>query len=963
MRFRALIWNAALCLALIISLQSTTALSAASMAPTSEVTGETQPYWYQNTIFFRWVYDRWSTPEDLFSAVCVDHNGFHHAEPDPPNNNSAIVWCNGYGTTPYPFVRANRTCYSPGTAPTNTSFWDRSPCTIITTACLTGFTFGFTGSGYACVQNPEVVVIPEFNQGESCPKCGNPINPATGNKFLSETDYQSGGSNPLIFSRFYNSLQTKPYYSVVQHVVGHSWTHNFQSRIEVSSYSGLHTAYVRRPDGKILPFTLVSSAPTGYGTFTPLGFSSDRLERIDGPDFIWKYITENGDVTETYERFGSLISVANRNGYTQQLSYEYGRLSTVTDTFGRKLQFTYDNFGKLTSLLDPAGNTFQFIYDSTNNLSTVINPDSTVRTYHYENTSFVHALTGLTDERNVRYATWAYDTLGRATSSTHPAGVDQTTINYGANTATVTDSLSTARSYNFGITLGVAKNSGLTQPTASGSGTVSDGRTFDANGNVATTIDFNGNRTNYTYDLSRNLETSRTEGLTAGGSATAATRRISKQWHANFRLPTMVAEPLRKTTYVYNGDSGASCGLKDDGVTLVPGVLCSMTVQATSDANGYAAFGATATGPSRIWTYTYNSNGSVLTINGPRTDLADITTYTYFANNAACTGASALGCRGQISSVTNALGHVTNITEYNAHGQPLTITDPNGLVTTLGYDARLRLTSRSAGNEITSYLYDGIGQLTKVTLPDTSYLDYTYDPARRLTQITDNLGNKIVYTLDSASNRTQEQIFDSGNALTQIRSRVYNGLNRLTQEIGAAGQTTAYTYDNQGNVTGIDGPLAGAVDVSTNAYDALNRLVQMTNPLSGVATYSYNGTDQISSITDPRNLVTSYSYDGLNNLNQQVSPDTGTTVNTYDPTGNQLTRTDAKGQTTTYTYDALNRVTSITYAGGAIHTYVYDQGTNGLGRLTQITEPSSVTQYSYDLQGRLLTETRVISGN
>ena len=37
-------------------------------------------------------------------------------------------------------------------------------------------------------------------------------------------------------------------------------------------------------------------------------------------------------------------------------------------------------------------------------------------------------------------------------------------------------------------------------------------------------------------------------------------------------------------------------------------------------------------------------------------------------------------------------------------------------------------------------------------------------------------------------------------------------------------------------------------------------------------------------------------------------------------------------------------------------------GHNGIGRLTQITDPSGTTSYAYDLQGRILTETRVIGG-
>ncbi|MBK7333035.1 MAG: hypothetical protein IPI87_12065 [Betaproteobacteria bacterium] len=55
--------------------------------------------------------------------------------------------------------------------------------------------------------------------------------------------------------------------------------------------------------------------------------------------------------------------------------------------------------------------------------------------------------------------------------------------------------------------------------------------------------------------------------------------------------------------------------------------------------------------------------------------------------------------------------------------------DPNGVLTTLAYDARGRLTSRVVGGEVTTYVYDLAGQLKEVELPDGAVVESVYDPA------------------------------------------------------------------------------------------------------------------------------------------------------------------------------------------------------------------------------------------
>lgn len=791
------------------------------------------------------------------------------------------------------------------------------------------------------IANPPPPLHENLGRPDFCP-AGNPINQRTGNKIQSETDYQGSGPFPLVFTRYYNSEA-----SVLGAKLGANWRHTFDRAV--------NAGVVFRPDGKAFEYN--------PSTLTAQPNITHRLERLFSPSNTfsgWRFTNSDDDSIEVFDVNGKLLSITSRTGLAQTLSYDSsGRLSSVVDTFGRSLTFAYDAAWRVSTITDSAGNIFGYAYDSNNNLQTVSYPDGRVRTYVYENVAFPHALTGIVDENGSRYATFTYDAQGRAISSEHAFGANRITLTFNPdNTTTETDALNTSRTYSFQTVFRLVKNTGVDQPCVNGCGSSASASTYDSNGFLASSTDWNGNRTSYVHDT-RGLETSRTEGLTSSGAATPQTRTITTQWHSSFRLPVEVAEPLRITSYAYNGDGGASCGVVADG-TLVPGVLCSKTIQPTSDATGSSGFGATPAGTPRTWTYTYNANGSVVTTDGPRTDVSDVTLYAYYANNDPDPGK-----RGNVATISNALGHMTRILAYNAHGQPLSIVDPNGLTTALTYDARQRLTSRNVGGETTIYGYDAVGHLTRVTLPDGSFLAYGYDAAHRLTGIADSAGNSIAYSLDAMGNRTREQVFDQDGALAQTRSRVFDALNRLAQDIGAQSQTTQYAYDNQGNVTGVTDPLGHA---TSNQYDALNRLVAVTDPGNGVTRYAYNGIDQLVAVSDPRNLTTSYNYDGLANLNAQASPDTGLTQNTYDEAGNLLTQIDAKNQLTNYAYDALNRLTSISFADGLKQIYGYDQGANGLGRLTFFAETDSLTKitivhdYAYDPHGRVTVENRTMNG-
>jgi YD repeat-containing protein len=640
------------------------------------------------------------------------------------------------------------------------------------------------GTPYFCSSGTGACAVPPKNNGPSS-SCkdgqidfGNPVNSSTGNKWQYEVDLTQSFAG-LEFSRYYNggTPDNKSH-------LGIGWTHPYARSITALS-SGAFVE-ILRPDGKKYIFRKTASSYTSDADIT-----ETLIEIKDSADVPagWQYTTDSNEI-ELYDVNGKLLSLTDRVGRTQILTYSCttisatcpiatpasvapyaGLLIKVTDSLNHSLNFTYNSAGQIASLTDPGGNITRYGYDTNGNLRTVTYPDDTPanltnnpkKTYVYgelvntANVSQPNALTGIIDENGGRYATYRYNAQGRTISTEHAGSVEKYSFAYapdGSSTA-ITDPLGTVRTAYFTSVLGVVKSKGQSQPGGSGCGASASALNYDANGNVTSRTDFNGHRTDYAYDLNRNLETRRTEGLTASGAATPATRTITTLWHPTLRLPVQVTNGNQQTTYSYNSQG-------------------EVTEKTITD---------TATHTARTWatTYAYGAVPGVLVQkveDGPRTDVADLTTYDYYPADASCAGGH-FGCRGQLQQVTDALGHITRLTRYNAHGKLEEFTDPNGLVTTLTYDARQRLLSLDRGGETTTYTYDPVGQLTRVTRPDGSYLAYSYDAAHRLIQTQDNLGNALTYTLDALGNRVQEEAHDPSGQLARSQSRVYDALSRL----------------------------------------------------------------------------------------------------------------------------------------------------------------------------------------
>lgn len=734
---------------------------------------------------------------------------------------------------------------------------------------------------------------------------GDPCNVSNGDNEIVETDYDAAG---LKFIRYFHSQG-----GTSSANLGDNWSHNYKAALVLSG--GV-------PLGLVSPKGFHEALrAAGSGRYISEMASGIELELQGGT-----WIAQMNDGTrELYDAStGALLSIDD-HGKSTTLEYSGGNLVAVHGPFGHTLSFQYNVDKQLSAVIDPALNSITYAYGTTGTLRQVTYPGGHSRGYIYGSPSFQRYVTAVIDENGMQTSAFEYDSLGRIFTSQEAGGANYVRLAYASTSTTVTDGLGAVTTYQFTNESAYSRRIlSMTVGTQTFSSAVA-GISTDFQRRPTSTTDPNGNVTSYTYD--QHHLTNKVEAVGTPRSRTTAYVYNNDAYD----LPVQVDEPGKRTTYTYN---------------TAGKVLTKTELDITSS-------------ESRTWVYTYNAQGQMLTSDGPRTDVADVTNYTYYS----CTTGNQCG---QINTATNALGHVTTYNAYNAHGQPLTITDPNGVISTLTYDLRQRLTSRTVGSEQTTFEYWPTGLLKKATLPDGSYLSYTYDAAHRLTGITDAAGNRIAYTLDAMGNRTAEEHFDPGNALHETRTRVFNTLNRLAQEIPAAGTpavTTSYVYDNNGNQTNINAPLSRN---TVQAFDELNRLTTVTDPATGITSYRYNALDQLISVTDPRTLATTYAYNALGDLQQQISPDTGTTTKAYDAAGNLRTSSDARSAISTFTYDALNRVNTAAFKIGATTdqtiTYSYDAGTYGKGHLTSASDASHSTTWTYDAQGRIIGKNQVVGG-
>lgn len=808
--------------------------------------------------------------------------------------------------------------------------------------------------------SPDFQISVRIRQTEACPANANPCYPGTGEKQRREVDLMFAGTE---FFRSYRSAG-----QASAGGVGERWIHSYASHM--LSANGNATRMLVGSDGSLKPMSS-NGTVGGIRHHIAVGLSTATARAVNGT---YEVLDADGRISVYHATNGRLLRRRDPANAANDVELEYdaaGVLVAARDAQQRRLVFGYTDttlvvssgIGAtgsrraklLTSITLPDGGVVGYHYDALGRLVEVTYPDGTRRGYHYAEPALSAAaspflLTGITDERGQRFASFGYDAQGRVTSSTLAPAVERTTLRYvSASDVEVTTPGGDVRRYTFG-----ADAQRRLQAITDGAGTAT--WTYNGQQRLTERRDRSGRITRYTYANELVATVTEAPGLPEE-RVTAFTRdamgRVTKTIVSRREGTTLV--PMSEERRVYDADG--------------------RVVSVCAAEPGLAYDCAPGTGvPDGVRRYRMSyAGGRLVQIDGPREDVADFTSIEYHAEADAGCGVAGGSCRwraGDVAATVNALGHRTEWLRYDAAGRVLEQRDPNGLVTRFDYDARGRLVSVDTAGMLQGMGYTPAGQIAWTMDASGRRYDFDYDDAQRLVAVVGPEG-RIDWTLDAAGQRIREEVRDADGQVRRRLQQQFDALSRAVAVTRASGIPTLIERAPDGTPSLVSDPL-GRTDATET--DALGRLATQLRDVGGLeveTTLEHDALDRLARVVDPKGLATEYSYDGLSNLVGLSSPDTGITTYAVNAAGQRTRQVDARGVAVDYAYDALGRLTSIDF-GGAPHlrtTFEYDVATgcpagetSAIGRLSGFTDRSGSTRFCYDARGLLVRRTQVTSG-
>jgi RHS repeat-associated protein len=707
--------------------------------------------------------------------------------------------------------------------------------------------------------------------GDQPNKVDDPVNPAIGNFFFSRTLFSFPGKNGLnfVFGVAYNSKD-----NTYDGSLGFGWTHNY----DISLLKSGDDVTIRFGDGHREFYRFDS----GSGAYVPAK-SRSRValgDRTGGGHVA----TLAGGVTYEFDGSGRLEKIADVNGNALTLTHT-SQLDRITDTHGRQIDFTYSG-GRITAVVSPyrAGNTLMFQYDGDGNLTAMGDPRGNAWQFTYDT---AHRLVTETDRKGTLVLTNVYDAQDRVIEQTDALG-GKTTYTY--------------------TTTAIGTEVDITPPSGN-----SVAHEYDAALNLVRVTDGEGRSASFGYKKG------------AGGQIAGATDKRSvpldvsaDQWGD---ITSITDRQGVKTDITYNTRRQPTLVTNDQGRSASFGYDSkgNLTLLKDSDRgivhnqrNADGQFDWLRDIGGEQWEFIYDSKGLIKEITAGSTNKK-----TTFQRDSA----------GRVTQVDlpDSLGSARRA--YDENGNVVSMKTPLGHETTFSYDWNDRLVSLTfvPTGAVTSYEYDVLGRLTKVTGPEGGVTTLAYDPDSNLVSTTDADGVTVQYR--------------------------YDRRNQLTKVIDGGGAETKFDRNENGKMTGLEDGLGRSW---TFEYDADGRPVKSVDPLGNADRVRRSVDGREIELIDPTGMETLILRDIDDRPVTVVKPDGSAFHRNYNLNGALAQLTDENGNIWKYKHSTLRRLESITDPDGKKSTFSYD----ALGQVKRSTRRNnSAINYEYDLDGRLTKKT------
>ncbi len=661
---------------------------------------------------------------------------------------------------------------------------------------------------------------------------------------------------------------------------------------------------------------------------TVLGVDPSRLVKVNGPDGI--------ELSFTYNEKGNLESAKRETRvetytYVEEIASGDYNLIKVTDANDHSFAYEYHgpfevdpnlkNFIKVLKSQDvvkkvtyPDGNSALFKYDvKTDNKRVVtdLRGNDTIYTLNYfgnpkkieepggrttEMTWSIdeglndNVMTSKTDARGNK-TRYEYDSKGNIVRETDP--YDNTII----NTWNPKYSLPENRT----------DRNGIRQSWQ-----------YDGNGNLLTSFDGDGNKTEYTYYPTGERRT-----------MTDPRENTTSYTYDQWGNPDKITEPEASVTDYDYDVRGRRIRVTDPRGNKTEYTYDPLDYPDKIIHPEITAYSMPA-GSTTIQDFDYDPVGNLLR----ETNRVGLTlTYMYTPRN-------------QVKTVTRSIGGVKTF-DYDPNGNLLSETDWKGKAATHTYDPlnqriatnnRLGYTMRMAydlsGNltsvtdyedRTTTYEYDKLNRLTDIWQPplegnDKGHVVNTYykeaDPKTNLKSETDQEGHTTAYEYNGRYLRTNRT-----NALGDLYTWEYDASGNLTKETNEDGYFTQYEYDKQNRRTAMIQP----GDIRTSyQYDAHGNRTYLTNPLGKTIETAYDEWNRSYLVKDPDGYVKTTEYDGEGKEVRIIDGNGNSRSWVRDQRGLVLTATDGEGYITRYTYDPNGNVETVTDAKNTITKTTHD---------------------------------------